>query len=107
MASEHPYVHTDEHGVKCIGSTGVTLDSVLAAWEQGSSPESIRSQYPALSLVEIYGTLTWCLEHVDEVNAYRERQQQVWDSWRAKAERDARPVVRRLRDVQQSKIKGG
>ena len=107
MSDESSYVRTDEHGVKCIGSTGVSLDSVLAAWEQGSSPESIRAQYPALSLVEVYGTLTWCLEHVDEVNAYRDRQQAVWANWRARAEREASPVVRRLRDMQQSKVKGG
>jgi uncharacterized protein (DUF433 family) len=106
MADRHSYIQTDEHGVITIASSGVTLDSILAAWEQGHSPESIRSQYPALSLVEVYGALTWCLEHLDEVEAYRKRQQAVWTAWRAKAEADLPPVVRRLREMQTSKARG-
>jgi uncharacterized protein (DUF433 family) len=106
MASENSYVRTDEHGVIRVAATDVSLDSVMAAWEQGSSPESIRSQYPALSLVEVYGALTWCLEHPNEVEAYRQRQASVWASWRAKAEADAPPVVRRLREMREIKAKG-
>ena len=74
------------------------LDCVFAAWQQGHSPEAIRSQYPALSLEEVYGTITWCLAHPGEVDQYRRRQEAVWDRWRNRAQADPPTVVNRLRD---------
>ena len=99
MAGEQTYVQTDIHGVIRVGTTLISLDSVIAAWEQGHSPESIRSQYPSLSLVQVYGALTWCLEHPDEVEAYLKRQGEVWAQWRAKVEGDRPPVLRRLQEM--------
>jgi uncharacterized protein (DUF433 family) len=99
MAGEQTYVRTDDKGVIRIGLTPISLDSVIAAWEQGHSPESIRSQYPALSLLQVYGALTWCLEHPHEVEAYLKRQGAVWDKWRAVAEGNPSPVVKRLQEM--------
>ena len=39
------YVRLDEHDVYRVGQGRVMLDSVVAAWQQGHSPEAIRSQY--------------------------------------------------------------
>jgi len=47
----------DETGVYRIGNTRVMLDSVLAGFQQGHSAETIRQQYPALSLEEVYGSI--------------------------------------------------
>jgi hypothetical protein len=44
MNRHNPYVRTDEHGVMRVAGTHVMLDSVLAAFEQGHSPETIRSR---------------------------------------------------------------
>ena len=67
MRDEKPYVHTDEHGVLRVGATRVMLDAVIAAFQQGHSPETIRQQYPALSLEEVYGSIAYFLAHLDEV----------------------------------------
>lgn len=106
MPDESSYVRTDEHGVMRVGRTRVMLDGVIAAWEQGHSPESIRSQYPALSLEEVYGAVAWCLAHPAEVDEYRRRQQAVWDKARAEAEVNLPPVVRRLRELRAARAKG-
>ena len=106
MPDPSPYVQTDAHGVMRVGRTKVMLDGVIAAWEQGHSPESIRSQYPALSLEEVYGALAWCLAHPDEVGAYRKRQQAIWDQLRAEGEANVPPVVRRLRELRAARAKG-
>jgi uncharacterized protein (DUF433 family) len=106
MPDESPYVRTDAQGVMRLGRSGVMLDGVIAAWERGHSPESIRSQYPALSLEEVYGGLAWCLAHPDEVEAYRKGQQAVWARARAEAEANLPPVVRRLRQEQSVRAKG-
>jgi uncharacterized protein (DUF433 family) len=106
MPDPSPYVHTDAHGVMRVGRTRVMLDGIIAAWEQGDSPESIRSQYPALTLEEVYGAVAWCLAHPDEVDAYRKRQQAIWAQARAGAEANLPPVVRRLREERAARARG-
>ena len=97
MAEERQYVSTDEHGVMRVGATRVMLDSVIAAFDQGHSPETIRQQYPSLSLEEVYGAITYCLAHPDEVRDYMKRQDAAWAEARARSEQDVPPVVARLR----------
>jgi hypothetical protein len=73
------------------------LDSLVAGFEQGHSPETIQQQFPALSLEEVYGAITYYLSHRDDVQAYLQRQEALWKALRAEAETQARPVVKRLR----------
>jgi uncharacterized protein (DUF433 family) len=91
----------DEQGVYRVGQTRVMLDSVVAAFHQGHSPETIRQQYPALSLEEVYGSIAYYLAHQEEVNAYLKRQDAVWEHWRARSERTPNPAVERLRSFGQ------
>jgi uncharacterized protein (DUF433 family) len=97
------YVRADEHGVMRVGNSRVMLDSVVASFEQGYSPETIQQQYPALSLEEVYGAITWYLANADEVARYLERQNALWAQWRAKAAAHPGPVVQRLRAVREQK----
>jgi uncharacterized protein (DUF433 family) len=97
MSEGKAYVRVDENGVLRVGGSRVMLDSVLAAFQQGHSPETIRQQYPALTLEEVYGSITYYLAHLDEVNGYLRRQQAVWQEWQARSEERPSPVVERLR----------
>src|SRR5216684_834923 len=85
MQSSKSYVREDEHGVMRVGKSRVTLDSIVAGFEQGYSPETIQQQYPALSLEEVYGAIAWYLANAEEVAGYLERQDALWAQWRAKA----------------------
>ena len=91
------YVRTDEHGVLRAGKGRVMLESVVAAFEQGHSPETIRAQYPSLSLEEVYGAIAWCLAHPDLVREHLKRQDEVWQQARARSEQSLPAVVERLR----------
>lgn len=86
MSSARTYVHKDESGAFRVGATRVMLDSVVAAFLQGHSPETIRQEYPALSLEEVYGTITYYLANLDEVNAYMKVQDDLWRQWQARCE---------------------
>jgi uncharacterized protein (DUF433 family) len=97
MNAEKTYVHKDEHGVYRIGDTRVMLDSVVAAFHQGHSAETIRQQYPALTLEEVYGSIAYYLAHAAEVDAYLQSQDAVWDQWRARSEAEPSAVLERLR----------
>lgn len=93
------YVRTDEHGVMRVGGTRVMLDSVIAGFRQGQSPESIRQQYPALTLEQVYGAITYYLAHRAQVDDYLRRQDALWQRLRREAETQLPPVVKRLRTV--------
>jgi hypothetical protein len=90
------YVRVDENGIYRVGAGRVMLDSVVAAFHQGHSPETIRQQYPALSLEDVYGSIAYYLGHLKEVNAYLGRQDAVWQEWQARSEARPSPVVDRL-----------
>jgi uncharacterized protein (DUF433 family) len=94
---ESTYIRNDEHGVKRVGKSRVMLDSVIAAFHQGHSAETIAQQYPALSLEEVYGTITHYLANKPEVDQYLRRQEEVWEREREKAAHAASPIVARLR----------
>ena len=51
--SEKTYVRTDGSGAMRIGNTRVMLDSIVAAFDEGHSAETIQQQYPALTLEEV------------------------------------------------------
>ena len=61
------YVRQDENGVLRVGDTRVMLDSVIAAFHLGHSAETIAQQYPALSLEEVYGAITYYLANQADV----------------------------------------
>ncbi len=100
MTEAKTYVRLDEHGVYRVADTRVMLDSVVAAFRQGHSPESIRQQYPSLSLEQVYGSIAFYLSNQDAVNAYLARQEALWQEWKARSNAQKSPVVERLRCAQ-------
>ena len=94
---EKNYVRVDEHGVMRVGDTRVMLDAIVAGFEQGHSPETIQQQFPALTLEEVYGAITYYLAYPDDVQAYLKRQDMLWEQLRTEAEKQSSPVVKRLR----------
>jgi uncharacterized protein (DUF433 family) len=97
VVTDYEYVKADEHGVLRVGDTHVLLDSIVAAYREGHSAETIQSQYPALTLEQVYGAIAWCLGHPGELGNYLRRQDAVWDQAKARVEVNPSPVVARLR----------
>jgi uncharacterized protein (DUF433 family) len=102
MPDPKRYVRLDENGVLRVGNSRVMLDSVVAAFEQGHSPETIRQQYPALALEEVYGAIAYYLANHQEVTEYLRRQGIVWDQWRSKLSAKPSAVVERLRALREA-----
>jgi hypothetical protein len=93
------FVEEDSQHALRVGSSGVSLDSVVIAFQQGHSAETIQQLYPALSLEEVYGAIAFYLTNRDEVHQYLERQEQLWDQVRHSAAQNPSPVVQRLRSL--------
>ena len=58
----------DAHGTIRVGRSRVTLDTVIAAYQQGASPEAIARQYPAVTLAVVYGAIAYYLQHQAEMD---------------------------------------
>ena len=101
---EKSYVQMDEQGVMRVGKTRVMLDSVVAGFEQGHSPETIQQQFPALNLEEVYGAITYYLAYRDDVQAYLKRQDALWEKLRAEGDKQSSPVVKRLRALKAADV---
>jgi len=68
----------DGDGVVRVGHTRVTLDTVVAAFQDGATAEEIVQQYPSLQLADVYVVIGYYLRKQAEVDAYlRQRQQQA------------------------------
>lgn len=61
---------TDDHGVVRVGGTRVTLQTIVGAFRNGSTPEEIAQQYPAVSLSDIYSVISYYLQNRADVEAY-------------------------------------
>jgi len=66
---ESPPLRWEDKVIK-VGKTRVTLDSVIAAFHRGETPEEIAQNYDALSLAEVYGAIGYYLGHQSEVDSY-------------------------------------
>lgn len=67
---------TDADGVVRIGGTRVTLDTLVAAFREGATAETLAEQYPSLQLSQVYMVLGYYLCHQTEVDAYLQRRRQ-------------------------------
>lgn len=64
------YVEQRDQGYWVSGSR-VSLESVIFAFLDGLSPETIVSEcFPVLTLEQVYGAITYYLSHRGEINAY-------------------------------------
>lgn len=106
LRSITPPLNFDEAGGIRIGQTRVTLDSLLAAYHAGSTPEEIAVQYPILTLAEIYATITYYLTHPQQVENYLEKRRQIAQQRRTQIAQDNNLIGlrQRLLDRDQSKI---
>lgn len=70
-----PPLRWDEAGGIRIGKTRVTLDSVLASYHMGATPEEIALHYSVLTLSEIYAVIAYYLSHRQLVDNYLEQRE--------------------------------
>ena len=89
MAEE--YIERRNGGYYFIGSR-MSLDSVVYEFLKGESPEAIGQSFPALSLVQVYGGITFYLAHRTEMDAYL-RQGETRFEELARASREANPLL--------------
>src|SRR5882724_24417 len=97
------YIRSDEHGVKRVADTRISLDSVIIGFQQGQSPEEIQRNFPTLTLEQVYGTVAYYLGHRPEIDQYLVGQRATWDRLRSEAEENPSAALERLRQARTQK----
>jgi len=78
----------DERGTIHISDTRVTLDTLIARYQQGDTPEAIHDGFPTVPLTDIYAVVAYYLAHRDEVDAYLKKRdkegEHIRQEWEAR-----------------------
>lgn len=87
-------IRTVEHvqkreGEYYVSHTHVPVGVVVASWKHGTSPEHIVNQFPALSLADVFGVVTYYLDHQKELEKHFAALQSAYERerLRSRAER--------------------
>ncbi|MGB8699211.1 MAG: DUF433 domain-containing protein [Thermosynechococcaceae cyanobacterium] len=63
-----------------IEGTRISLDSVIYAFQNGTSPESIMQCFPLLNLEQVYGSIAFYLAHRAEIDAYLATEEKTFNA---------------------------
>ena len=96
IVAESAPLQANEDGVILVGKTRVTLDTVVAVFNQGATAEEIAYRYSSLNLADVYATIAFYLKHQSEVDAYLQQRRQ--QSQEIRATNQARFDPQGLRD---------
>jgi uncharacterized protein (DUF433 family) len=71
-----------------VTSTRVSLDSIVYAFMEGQTAESIAQSFPVLALEQVYGAITFYLANRSDIDAYLRREEEEFEAlrqaWRTK-----------------------
>jgi uncharacterized protein (DUF433 family) len=85
------YVNQRDEGC-FVSGTRVSLDSVVWAFLKGESPEGIAESFPALTLEQVYGAITFYLANRPEIDRHLEQGKAEFARLREEA-RQKRPLL--------------
>ena len=63
-------VRLDDAGTIRVGPTRVTLDTLVATFHAGATPEQMVQDFPTLDLADVYAAIGYYLHNRKQVDAY-------------------------------------
>ncbi len=85
-----PYIEKRE-GSYWIPDTRISLDSIVYAFLNGQTAESIAQSFPNLTLEQVYGAITFYLANRQEIDSYLDQAQVAFEAKR-KMSRETDPM---------------
>ena len=101
LADYFEFLDADDIRIK---GTRVGIETVLEDYLNGVSPEEIASRYRALTLEQVYATITYYLSHRQEVDLYLERWRAYSEAAWQEQQRNPSPATRRLRELKAGRL---
>ena len=92
------YVEIRDDGYYVAGSR-VSLASIVYDYRDGAAPETIRQNFPTLSLEQIHGAIAFSLGHPEEVEQYLRKLESKWDQLERAAEPASPELQHRMEEA--------
>ena len=92
------YAQRTAEGGWRVADSRVSLDSVVCAYWEGKSPESIAEEFPALSVEQVYGAVAFYLRNRQEIDSYLSQQDVNWQKFAAQSAAQNESLLARLRE---------
>lgn len=102
MTQPNPYVEKIEGAYRVAGSR-VSLDSIVYAFLEGQTAESIAQAFPTLALEQVYGAITYYLAHTSEIDAYLAEGEAHYEEMRQKHRRADPMFYQKLADARRQR----
>lgn len=74
----------DDDGCVRIGSSQVLLETLVRAFRDGASAETIVQRYPTVSLADAYAAIAYVLKHADWTDQYLAERERAAQEVRAR-----------------------
>ncbi len=98
------YVEQREGGYYVAGSR-VSLGSVVYSFLRGESPESIAESFPAITLEQIFGVLTFYLANREMIDRYLQEEKADFARLREEARRNNPALYAKLEAARRTTLK--
>jgi uncharacterized protein (DUF433 family) len=90
-------------GTYRIGTSRVTLDVMMSAYKNGSTPEQIVEDFDSLKLSDVYHVIAYYHQNKEAVEAYLEEGERQAEMWQKKIEKEYPNTVLREKLVKAKK----
>lgn len=75
---DHEYIEKRD-GSYYVAASRISLASIIYSFREGASPETIRQNFPSLTLAQVYGAIAFYLNHPEESEAYLRDLKRKWE----------------------------
>ncbi len=89
-------IKVDENNVWRVGKTRVTVDTIVAAYNEGATAEEIAMQYSSVSLADVYSIISFYLNRQTDVEIYLEKRRE--QAQKVRTENEIRSSTNGLRE---------
>ena len=96
--TEKSYIEQRE-GVYRVGGTRVALDSIVYAFLEGHTAESIQQSFPSLTLEQVYGAITYYLAHRAGIDTYLQEQAAAFETLKETLRRSNPRMAQRIAEI--------
>ena len=97
---------TQINGAYRITGTRISLDSVVYAFLNGQTPESIVQSFPLLTLEQVYGAITFYLANRAEIDAYLKQGEEEFEALRQAAREADSRFYRKFEEIKRRRQSG-
>jgi uncharacterized protein (DUF433 family) len=100
---EKQYIEKRDRGY-WIAGTRVSLESIVFAFLEGLSPETIVTEcFPVITLEQAYGSITYYLAHRAEVDAYLQQSDTEFEALRQATHKADAAFAKKLTEARRQK----